>query len=105
MKRCGAALVSFLLMATCWAQSDGQAVEPVTVIRAGAVIDGVSNHARRNLVITIRGNVITEVAEAGSAKIPANATVIDLSQATVLPGLRCAYAHLFAGRGSVGGRI
>lgn len=66
-----------------------------TVIKAGAVIDGVSNSTRRNLVITIRGNVITEVAEGGTGTIPPDATVIDLSRATVLPGLIDAHTHIF----------
>ena len=95
MKPCIAVLVSFLLIVNCWAQSDQQTVKPLTVIRAGAVIDGVSNSVRRDLVITVRGNVIIEVADASSAKIPADAKVIDLSQATVLPGLIDAHTHIF----------
>jgi len=95
VKPCIAVLVSFLLIVNCWAQSDQQTVKPLTVIRAGAVIDGVSNSVRRDLVITVRGNVIIEVADASSAKIPADAKVIDLSQATVLPGLIDAHTHIF----------
>ncbi|MGB9234370.1 MAG: amidohydrolase family protein [Terriglobales bacterium] len=88
-------LLGFVLISVCWAQKDGPVLKPMTVIRAGALIDGVSNTARHNLIITIRGNVITEVADADSASIPAGANVIDLSQATVLPGLIDAHTHIF----------
>jgi len=94
MKRWIAVLI-FCLASLGWAQKDGPVLKPLTIIRAGALIDGVSNSVRRNLVITIRGNVITEVADAASAKIPSGANVIDLSQATVLPGLIDAHTHIF----------
>ena len=84
-----------LLTSLGWAQDEGPVLKPLTVIRAGALIDGVSNTVRRDQVITIRGNVISGVADAASAKIPAGSTVIDLSQATVLPGLIDAHTHIF----------
>jgi imidazolonepropionase-like amidohydrolase len=85
------------LISEGWAQENGPVLKPITVIRAGALIDGVSNSVLRNQVITVRGNVITGVADAdaGSANIPSGATVIDLSQATVLPGLIDAHTHIF----------
>jgi len=65
------------------------------VIRAGVLIDGESNSPRRNQVIIIRGNQIVEVSDAASARIPTGAETIDLSQATVLPGLIDAHTHIF----------
>jgi imidazolonepropionase-like amidohydrolase len=67
----------------------------MTVIRAGVLIDGESNSARRNQVIVVRGNQIIEVSDAATARIPAGAATIDLSQATVLPGLIDAHTHIF----------
>ena len=67
----------------------------VTVIRAGTLIDGKSDKPRRDQVIVIRGNKIESVSDAATAKTPASATVIDLSQLTVLPGLIDSHTHLF----------
>ncbi|HSS44309.1 MAG TPA: amidohydrolase family protein, partial [Thermoanaerobaculia bacterium] len=65
----------------------------VTVIRAGTLIDG--KIARRDQVIVVRGNRIESVGDASSEKIPAEARVIDLSRATVLPGLIDCHTHIF----------
>jgi len=77
------------------AQNSGPVLKSMTVIRAGVLIDGESNSPRRNQVIVIRGNQIVEVSDAASARIPSGADVIDLSQATVLPGLIDAHTHIF----------
>ena len=66
-----------------------------TVIRAGTLIDGKSNSPRRDQVIVIRGNRIESVSDAASSKMPPDAKVIDLSHATVLPGLIDSHTHIF----------
>jgi imidazolonepropionase-like amidohydrolase len=95
VKRWIALLSVVCLAAAIRAQSEGPGLKSLTVIRAGTLIDGVSNSARRDQVIVVRGNVIAEVSDAASAHIPADATVIDLSHATVLPGLIDAHTHIF----------
>ena len=69
--------------------------QPVTVIRAGVLIDGKSDKVRRDQVIVIRDNRIESVSDGASAKIPTAATVINLSKSTVLPGLIDSHTHIF----------
>jgi imidazolonepropionase-like amidohydrolase len=68
---------------------------PVTVIRAGVLIDGKSDRPLHDQVIVVSGNRIESVSDAASAKTPAGATTIDLSHATVLPGLIDSHTHIF----------
>ena len=71
------------------------ALHPFTVIRAGTLIDGKSDSPSRNQVILIRGNRIERVSDASAVKIPTGADVIDLSRATVMPGLIDSHTHIF----------
>lgn len=87
-------LLPFVLIAAAFAQKPNIG-EQVFVIRAGSLIDGTSDQQRANQVIVVRGNKIESVGDAASVRIPANATTIDLSHATVLPGLIESHTHLF----------
>ncbi|MCH8285913.1 amidohydrolase family protein [candidate division KSB1 bacterium] len=61
-------------------------------IKCGRLIDGVGDKPARNTVILIEGDKITAVG--GDINIPADATVIDLSDYTVLPGLIDTHSHI-----------
>src|SRR6266404_6545529 len=88
-----AAISTIALVAASLAQAP--AAPAVIVIRAGMLIDGKSGEPRHDQVIIIRGDRIESVSDASSAKAPAGATVIDLSKATVLPGLIDSHTHIF----------
>lgn len=66
----------------------------ITYIRAGKLFDGTSDTTRENMVIVVQDERIQSIGPASSTKIPAGATVIDLSHATVLPGLIDCHTHL-----------
>lgn len=71
-----------------------QATAPKTVvIHAGHVLDVKTGKTAANQTIVIQGDKITSVGGA-DAQIPANAQVVDLPNATVLPGLIDAHTHI-----------
>jgi imidazolonepropionase-like amidohydrolase len=76
-------------------ESSAPATPAYTVIKAGTLIDGQSGSPRHNQAILIRGNRVESVSDAANAKIPEGAAVIDLSNATVLPGLIDSHTHIF----------
>jgi imidazolonepropionase-like amidohydrolase len=67
----------------------------VIAIRAGKLFDPKSGNLLNNQVVLIRGDRITDVG--GAVQIPHEARVIDLSSATVLPGMIDAHVHVNTG--------
>jgi imidazolonepropionase-like amidohydrolase len=66
----------------------------IIAIRAGRLFDPNSGTNLTNQVVLIDGDRITEVGPAGRVRVPAHARLLDLSQATVLPGLIDGHVHL-----------
>ena len=84
----------FLTVGSLHAQTATPGPGELTVIRAGTLIDGSSAAVRKNQVIFVRGKRIENVVD-GSVAIPSGAKVVDLSNATVLPGLIDSHTHIF----------
>jgi imidazolonepropionase-like amidohydrolase len=77
---------------------------PVVAVRAGRLFDSNSGSLRTKQLVLIQGEKIIEVGDEGQIKIPPAAQILDLSQATVLPGLIDAHSHVYDSL-SAGGRV
>lgn len=91
------ALVCLMLSAFVIGQASPAAdktAPQVSYILAGRLFDATSDSVRENMVIAVENERIKSVGSAADVKIPAGAKVIDLSQATVLPGLIDCHTHL-----------
>jgi imidazolonepropionase-like amidohydrolase len=64
-----------------------------TLVHAGSLIDGRADTVRKAVTITIEGDRITGVAD-GYTAAAAGDTVIDLKNATVMPGLMDMHVHI-----------
>jgi imidazolonepropionase-like amidohydrolase len=92
MKTTGVVLSVVLFL---WVAGVAQTAGSVTVIRAGTLIDPRAEQPKRNQVIVIRGERVEAVGDAAAVKAPDGAMVIDLSNATVMPGMIESHTHLF----------
>jgi imidazolonepropionase-like amidohydrolase len=80
------------------AQTAGKYLAPrdqVVAIRAGRLFDARSGTMLANQVVIVRGDRITDVG--AGITIPSGATVIDLSNAMVMPGMIDAHVHINTG--------
>jgi imidazolonepropionase-like amidohydrolase len=76
--------------------------DQVTAIRAGHLFDSKSGALLSNQVVLIKGDRVTDVG--ANVQIPPGAKVIDLSAATVLPGMTDTHVHVNTGGSSAAQR-
>ncbi len=67
-------------------------------VRAGRLFDSATGRMLTRQVVLTMGERITEVGPESQVKIPAGVRVIDLSQATVVPGLIDTHTHIYNNR-------
>src|ERR1700678_2349029 len=87
-----ALIVSLSCITFSWAQGGPAPAAKTVAIRAGHLLDVKTGRTLSNQTIVIQGDKITSIG--ADAQIPAGAQVVDLSNATVLPGLNDAHTHL-----------
>jgi imidazolonepropionase-like amidohydrolase len=87
-----AALAAVVLSAPLAAQT-APAAETV-VLRAARLIDGTGAAPVRDAAVVVTGNRIVAVGPATGVQVPRDARVIDLGDATLLPGLIDMHTHL-----------
>src|SRR3954469_23614767 len=91
MKSIAAALLFTASQALAQQAAPATAPKPI-VLRAARLFDGTSETMIRNGIVVVQGNHI--VAAGANVDVPANAQVIDLGDATLLPGLIDSHVHL-----------
>lgn len=84
----------FFVLSTVTCLAQGQ-TEKIIAVRAGHLFDSKSGKLLENQIVLVKDEKITAVGPANSVQIPADAQVIDLSKATVLPGLIDGHTHVF----------
>jgi imidazolonepropionase-like amidohydrolase len=87
-------LAVLLLSAGLTTRAQSQSPQMVA-IRAGHLFDSKAGKMLDNQIVLVDGEKITAVGSADQVQIPAGAQVIDLSKATVLPGLIDGHTHVF----------
>ena len=86
------AALSIALAGASLAQDAPAAAPALTAVKAAHWIDAESGRVRGPVVVIVRGERIAEVRDGGAA--PAGARLIDLGDATLLPGLIDVHVHL-----------
>lgn len=95
------AAILFILAASALSLAQNAPAAHV-VIHAGRVLDVKTGQTLTNQAIVIENDKIVSVGPAGAAKPAAGATVIELPNATILPGLIDAHTHLTGNPKDVG---
>ena len=81
-------LLLTLFLAATWAHAQ----DDTTFVVAGTLIDTLNGRAIADPVVEISGDRIVAVSSGGA--VPEGANVIDLGDATILPGLADMHTHL-----------
>jgi imidazolonepropionase-like amidohydrolase len=97
MRKLGIALVLGLVAAVSAVQTPAQSAVPVTLIKAGRLLDPRTGSILAPAAVLIEDGKIKEVGSPSQlrAAAPAGVKIIDLGSATLLPGLIDGHTHLF----------
>jgi imidazolonepropionase-like amidohydrolase len=97
MRKLGLSFVLGLVAMVSAVRAPAQSTVPVTLIKAGRLLDPRTGNVLAPAAVLIEGSKIKEVGPPSrlQAAAPAGAKIIDLGSATLLPGLIDGHTHLF----------
>jgi imidazolonepropionase-like amidohydrolase len=85
-----------VLVAVSWAvQARAQSAVPVTLVKAGRLLDPRNGNLLAPAAVLIEGGKIKEIGAPAKVQAPSGAKIVDLGTATLLPGLIDSHTHLF----------
>jgi imidazolonepropionase-like amidohydrolase len=84
-----------VLVASVPTQLGAQSGAPVTVVKAGRLLDPRTGNVLAPAAVLVEGNKIKQVGSPTQIDVPAGAKVIDLGGSTLLPGLIDSHTHMF----------
>jgi imidazolonepropionase-like amidohydrolase len=94
--RRGSTLLVLLIVALAsTAQLGAQSAAPVTLVKAGRLLDPRTGNVLAPAAVLIEGDKIKQVGSSSQIGVPTGAKIIDLGAATLLPGLIDGHTHLF----------
>jgi imidazolonepropionase-like amidohydrolase len=95
MRRLGISFVLGLLTALSSMPARAQSAVPMTLVKAGRLLDPRTGNVLAPASILIEGDKVKQVGSSSQIGVPSGAKIVDLGSATLLPGLIDGHTHLF----------
>jgi imidazolonepropionase-like amidohydrolase len=95
VRRRSTLLVLLIVALASTAQLGAQSAAPVTLVKAGRLLDPRTGNVLAPAAVLIEGDKIKQVGSSSQIAVPAGAKIIDLGAATLFPGLIDGHTHLF----------
>src|SRR5579863_765516 len=95
MRKLGLSFVLGLVAMVSAVRAPAQSTVPVTLIKAGRLLDPRTGNVLAPAAVLVEGDKIKQVGSSSQITVPIGAKIIDLGAATLLPGLIDGHTHLF----------